>query len=599
MNKSLRKLGLAALLAAVCGAAAGCVYSSDTPDIEGRDVRLTILHTSDIHSRILPYDYVPMFTETKLGLAEGRGPYGGIARIADVVKRERGKAGRSLWLDSGDLFEGAPIFNYFHGEPEVRAASLAGLDAMALGNHEFDLGAANVVEQFTKWAGFPLLAANYDFQEGAHDFVDEFESLIDPMVVFNLDGLKVGVIGMGNTSSMTSIQEADNSLGVRPYNAVQILQDYVDLIRGSVDVVVVLSHLGLTSDQYVARNICGVDIILGGHHHIALNPPMEIPFDPDEDVIAGAAEGGDYDLSAESDLETVKNAICPVARRRNVILAHPNAFAKFVFRLDLVVRDGRIRSHTHEIFPIDNTVAEDPDVADLLDPYVRELNTVYDLDRVVAQATTDIARFGTTGGDSALGNLVCEAMQRREYVQTDFCVTNSLGLRTDVLTGDVTVETLFNVMPFENTITKMVLSGIEVQDLLDYASARSAGRGCAAQIQVSGIRFDMNCRTGAAENVRFHCTDDPDTGEEEGCEPLEPHLFYELATNNYMAWGGSGFEMLKINTTKEDTGISIREAVASYLLDHPAIPECTQTDAAGACTAGIGIEDGRIRPTYN
>ena len=571
--------------------AAGCVYSSDTPDLTGKDIRLTILHTSDIHSRILPYDYVPMYTEEKLGLQADRGKYGGIARVAYVVKRERAKAGRSLWLDSGDLFQGAPIFNYFHGEPEVRAASLAGIDAMALGNHEFDVGAANVVEQFTKWAGFPLLAANYDFQEGSHDFVNDFEALVDPWTVFNINGLKVGVIGVGNTSSMTSIQEAGNSAGVRPYEQVQIVQDYVNLLRDSVDVVVLLSHLGLGSDEVVARNVCGLDIVLGGHHHVGLNPPKVIPYDPDPELAAGLLEGGDYEPQDLDEPGEIAAALCPAAKRRDVILAHPNAFAKFVFRYDLIVRDGRIRSHSYEIFPIDKTVDYDPEVADLLDTYEQELKLAYDLDRVIAVATEDLSRFGTNGGDSMLGNLVCEAMQRRAGVETDFCVTNSLGIRTDILAnadgtpGNVTVETMFNVLPFENTITKMVLSGVEVQALLDYSTSRSAGRGCSAQVQVSGVTFDMNCRTGRAENIMI------------GGTKVEPHLFYELATNNYMAWGGSGFEMLKINTTKEDTGISLRDAVTSYMLDHPVLPEC-EVPGPGGCESGVAIEDGRIRPTY-
>jgi 5'-nucleotidase len=564
---------------------AGCVYSSDTPDLAGRDVRLTLLHTSDMHSRILPFDYVPMYTEKKLGLQTGRGPYGGIARVAQIVKRERRKAGRSLWLDSGDLFQGAPIFNYFHGEPEVRAASLAGVDAMALGNHEFDVGAANIVEQFNKWAGFPLLAANYDFQEGSHDFVNDFAALVDPWAVFNINGLKVGVIGVGNTSSMTSIEEAGNSTGVRPFDEIQIIQDYVNLIRDDVDVVVLLSHLGLGSDEVVARNVCGIDVILGGHHHVGLKPPKVIPYDPDPAVAGGLLEGGDYEPQDFENQEQFAAALCPAERRRDAVLSHPNAFAKFVFRLDLVVRDGRIRSHTYEIFPIDATVAADPEVEDLLDPYVQELNRAYDLKRVVATATADLSRFGTNGGDSMLGNFVCEAMQHRAYVETDFCVTNSLGIRTDILTGDVTLETMFNVLPFENTITKMTLSGVEVQALLDYSTSRSAGRGCSAQVQVSGVTFDMNCRTGKAENVMI------------GGAPVQPHLFYELATNNYMAWGGSGFEMLKINTTKVDTGISMRDAVVSFMQKHPVLPECTE-QTAGGCAAGYAVEDGRIRPTY-
>ncbi|MBW2278997.1 MAG: bifunctional metallophosphatase/5'-nucleotidase, partial [Deltaproteobacteria bacterium] len=153
-----------------------CIYTSDTPDIAGRDIRLTILHTSDIHSRILPFDWSPMYTEQKIGLIPGRGPYGGIARIAHVVQRERALAGRSLYVDSGDLFQGAPIFNHFHGEPEVRALSHAGVDVFGLGNHEFDVGPVNVATQLESWAAFPVLAANYEWQLASEPFAEQFET---------------------------------------------------------------------------------------------------------------------------------------------------------------------------------------------------------------------------------------------------------------------------------------------------------------------------------------------------------------------------------------------------------------------------------------
>jgi len=527
-----------------------------------------------------------MYTEEKLGMVEGRGPYGGIARVAHVIKRERAKAGRSLWLDSGDLFQGAPIFNLFEGEPEVRAMSKAGVDAFALGNHEFDVGAVNIVRQYREWGGFPVLAANYDFQEGTVPYADELADLVENVIIFNLNGLKVGVVGMGNTSSMTGIQEAGNSAGLRPYNAIQTVQDWVHLIRNDVDVVILLSHLGLTEDEIVAQNVCGLDVILGGHHHVALDPPKVIPYDPDPEMIFGEHYEGDYDWDGTSGAEGTGIGICPEEYRRDPILCHPNAFAKFVARLDLVVRDGRVRSHAFQLFPIDSTVPADPEIADLLTDYVTELDRAYDLKKVIAKAVTDIGRFGTAGGDSMLGNLVCEAMRKRKGVETDFCVTNSLGFRTDILAGDVTMETMFNVMPFENTITTMILSGVEVKELLDYATRRSAGRGCATQVQVSGITFTMNCRTGEAEDIEI------------GGAPVKDDMFYELATNNYMAWGGSGFEMLKMNTTKVDTGISLRDAVIEFLYDHPEIPECESGDDLETCEEGIAIEDGRIRPAF-
>ena len=77
----------------------------------------------------------------------------------------RDTSGRSLWLDSGDCFQGAPVFNMFKGEAEMRALSLAGMDAAVIGNHEFDLGATNLFEQYDNWASFRLLAANYIFDD--------------------------------------------------------------------------------------------------------------------------------------------------------------------------------------------------------------------------------------------------------------------------------------------------------------------------------------------------------------------------------------------------------------------------------------------------
>jgi 2',3'-cyclic-nucleotide 2'-phosphodiesterase (5'-nucleotidase family) len=72
-----------------------------------------------------------------------------------IVKRERDSAARSLWLDSGDCFQGAPVFNMFKGEAEMRFLSLAGLDAAVIGNHEFDRGSKNLVYQIDNWAQFP------------------------------------------------------------------------------------------------------------------------------------------------------------------------------------------------------------------------------------------------------------------------------------------------------------------------------------------------------------------------------------------------------------------------------------------------------------
>jgi len=296
-----------------------CTVERDVPNLVGQDIRVTVLHTSDIHSRLFPYRYVPNGPEETNGLVPGEGPYGGIARIGSIIKRERARAARSIWLDSGDCFQGAPVFNVYRGEAKFRALSLLGLDAAVIGNHEFDLGANNLYEQYLSWAQFPLLAANYYFEDPREPGKPKLAEAVQPYQLFDLDGVKVAVIGMANISTVTSLAEGGNSLGIRPLDDSESVQKYVRLLRPVADMVVLLSHLGLDEDEGLAPTdvsdmnqslpLDGVDLILGGHLHIVLNPPKIAQLD---------------------------------AYGHPTVLVHSGAFAKFVGRLDMVVKVGTI-----------------------------------------------------------------------------------------------------------------------------------------------------------------------------------------------------------------------------------------------------------------
>ncbi len=532
----------------------GCLPDAGAPDLDGVPVRLTILHTSDLHSRLIPYDMVPQFTDRELGLEEGRGPYGGAAVMATVLKEERAEAGRVLHLDSGDCFQGAPIFNVFGGEVELRVMTEFGVDGVVAGNHEFDRGARNYATQLEKWAGFRTLAANYDFASSDDPWNTRLDSLIDPYAIYDVDGLKVGVIGMGNLSSITSIHEADNSMDVQARDTLSTVEHYAALLDPQVDLVVVITHLGLDDDEEIARTNPHVDIVVGGHLHVALDP-----------------------------VKVVESEVVPGKR---VIVTAAGAFAKYVQRVDLVVLDGDIIAHDNKLVPLDATIEPDPDMLDLLEDYERQLEDEMDLDQLVGFSTQRVRRFGADGGDSPLGNLVVEAMQYRAGIETDFGMTNSLGIRTDIQgpadgqdRHDITVEEMFNVLPFDNTITTMFLSGSEVQALFDYVALRSATRGCNAQAQISSARFVMDCTNSVGLDVTVggswapcevddDCEDPSEICSARACgRPVQPTESYELATNNYIAQGGSGFFVLENNTTQEDSGISMRDAVQFFMLE--------------------------------
>jgi len=616
-----RRIAAAALL--LCGAliATGCTVTREKPNLIGQDVRVTFIHTSDLHSRLFPYFQVPNRFDQNDGLLPQNAPFGGIARVATRVKEERASAGRSLWLDSGDSFQGAPVFNRFSGEVEVRSLSMAGLDAAVLGNHEFDAGSANVFDQFDNWATFQALAANYEYEPTENPTRRSLEDIVKPYIIFDLDGVLIGVIGMGNWSSMTGIFEGGNSLGLRPIDERDVVRETVPLLRPSVDLVVLLSHLGLEEDEALGTQdvaeemdevispsdlpLAGVDIIFGGHLHIVLDPPREIPSD-------------DFG--------------------NKTLLVHSGAFAKYIGRLDAVVRIGddqsdperrsKVTAFSYENLPIDATIPSDKDVQEMLEPYAEVLASDLDLTSPfayvdVAEGQGQILRNSRSGGDSQLGNMVARAMQIRPGVEAEFALTNSLGIRADFQPGPLTAEQMFNVFPFENSITVMFLSGADVQEMLDFVSRRSASRGCRTQAQVSGIYFDMVCASTTCPDGRSACAKNVALGEDcrngdpdapvdfAKCARLEPTALYRVAVNDFIARGGSGFEVLERNTFKEDTGISLRDALTTFLrqqktcgedivdVTNPGSETVRERYGAIACLDGaIEASQGRIRPTF-
>ena len=453
-TKATRALVLLVLALVFATASPGCAGKNPADAAEGPcpkgqacTVRMTMLHTSDIHSRLYPFEQVITQIDSDLGLGQLSlvSNVGGVARVAHVVNRERARADRVLHLDSGDCFQGAPIFNFYAGEPEVRSLAAMGIDAAVVGNHEFDKGLNSLVTQMQKWSSYRLLAANYKFegqQAGTGDVPNygRLGTITRPFEVFNQGGLKVAVIGMANLSSLTSIFDQPNRLGITPLNTAEVAQFYIDLLRPYVDLVVMLTHLGLEVDQRMVRSTTGIDVVLGGHNHIVINPPQEIVDCSGDPLNPGFIWSVDPNLTVDTSRDPPKDALHPdpvnhpwqfrrQCQPRKVIIAHSGAFAKYVGRLDLMVSNDpaqisptgdpkdydptngfEVLTSRYAAFPIDQSVPEDPVVKQLLEPYRRTLDTVADLDILVGYSPNGARRISSSGGDSPLGNMVATAM---------------------------------------------------------------------------------------------------------------------------------------------------------------------------------------------
>jgi 5'-nucleotidase / UDP-sugar diphosphatase len=659
---ALGGLGVTASSLPACSSSAQETVERPCPAGQACQVSLTILHTSDIHSRLFPYEQAITQVDAQLGLGDLNtvSIVGGVAKLAYLVGRERARADRVLHLDSGDCFQGAPIFNFFSGEPEVRSLSAMGVDAAVFGNHELDKGPENAARQMLRWSSFALLAANYRWDVNSNDFpwLGRIGTVATPFKVYNTGGLKVAVIGMANLSSLSSIFDQPNKTGITPLNTAEVAQFYIDLLRPYVDLVGMVTHLGLDVDQRMVRNTTGIDFVMGGHNHVVINPPQEIQdctADPQSSGFVWAVDPNakiDTDTEPpddpEPELKGAAGVYDPVhhpfsfkraCRPRKVVIAHSGAFAKYLGRLDMVVTndpalaspDGdpshydpvngfELVTHEYVAFPVTEQTPEDPVVTEMLEPYRRSLDLVADLDILVGYSPEGARRFAAQGGDSPMGNVVGNAIWLRLGIQTDFSMTNSTGIRSDLNKGPVSIEQMYNIFPFDNSITKMQLSGLEVQQLFDFSARRSSSRGCTSQIQIAGARVRLNCAScesysdvpclndadctqlngkcdvdrklckasACAERVYIGYTDKPCASDVDCVDPGGPPMpgscdrpqgkasglclspiketnLYELATSNYLATGGSGFRVLQRNTTQIDTKIQQRDALIDYL----------------------------------
>ena len=228
-------------------------------------VKLVILHTNDVHSRIDPF---PMDGSRN----QGRG---GVAARAALINKIRQESPNVLLLDAGDIFQGTPYFNFYGGELELKMMSMMGYDAGIMGNHDFDNGVEGFYKQLPH-ANFPILNSNYDFSDTLlHDKTQ-------PYKIFKKDGLRIGVFGLGiELTGLVNKVQYGNTVYLDPIAKALEIEKLLKEDR-QCDIVICLSHLGYrysdqkVSDVVLAKSTKYIDLIIGGHTHTFLEKPDSI-----------------------------------------------------------------------------------------------------------------------------------------------------------------------------------------------------------------------------------------------------------------------------------------------------------------------------------
>jgi len=349
-----------------------------------------------------------------LGKAYGR--MGGMDRVATVVKAIRAARPDSILLDGGDTWHGSMTSFLTKGQDMVNVMNALGVEAMT-SHWEWTLGTERV-QEIVESLPFPFLGANI--------FDSEWnEPAFEPYKMFEKGGVRVAVIGqafpympIANPGWMFP----EYSFGVRQ----ERMQAVVDEVRDAgADLVVCLSHNGFDVDRKMAGAVRGIDVILTGHTHDAIPEPVLVG---DTILIASGSNG------------------------------------KFVSRVDLDVRDGRMMGFRHKLIPIfSDVIAPDPEMAALIDgeraPFKAELETV------VGQTESLLYRRGNFNG--SWDDLICDAIRSERDVQ----IAMSPGVRwgPSLMPGDpITREDIHNVTSMTyGQCYRTEMTGARVHEILE------------------------------------------------------------------------------------------------------------------------------------
>ncbi len=256
------------------GLASLSVMGLNSCNLNSRDIKITILHTNDVHSQIDPFPSNHNLYPNK----------GGFAKRASLFKELITINPNTLIFDAGDIFQGTPYFNFFQGELELNLMKKMGYNAATIGNHEFDAGLKTFKKNILN-NDFQFISSNYDFTN------TELEGLIDKYKIYNKGGIKIGVFGLG--IELKGLVSPLLYGETKYYDPVEIAKDISAKLKyeKGCDLVICISHLGhqyqndKISDTQLAKLTSNIDLIIGGHTHTLLKEPLILNNSLGEEVI--------------------------------------------------------------------------------------------------------------------------------------------------------------------------------------------------------------------------------------------------------------------------------------------------------------------------
>ncbi|WP_294516993.1 5'-nucleotidase C-terminal domain-containing protein [uncultured Pseudoflavonifractor sp.] len=445
-------------------------------DTATRDLTIiTTMSTSDIHGNMVPY--TPSGSSIEVG---------GSARAAWLFDEAERRNPNTLILDGGDSPYNTDLANISLGKSSVDVMNAQGYDATVLGNHDFDYSFDNLLS-LAERADYAMLSANTYWKDGTYP--EQFE----PYIVKELDGVKVAIVGLTDDGSKATTHYA-NTQDIDFHDQWEVGKEVVAKADAEADVVILLSHLH-GGNNTVPTRIDGIDMEIGGGNDI-FGRPLNI-------------EG--------------------------TVVVNPGGVGTCVNQTNLNLKDGEVLGYTFNQIILSSDVPEDAEVKAIIEDYQADLDAQMEV--VIGQCASDIAWSSplVRTQESPLGNLAADAL--RDYCDADIAIQNGGGIRAGLTAGDVTVGDVFAMLPFDNKVTLVEVTGQTVWDALEngvdgYPTTNGKFP------QVSGIKYTFDGSKPAGERIVSVTMEDG--------TPLDLDAWYTLACNDFMCGGGDGYTMLNV-----------------------------------------------------
>ena len=545
------------------------LLTAASPKVE--NLELSIIHMNDTHSH---FDESQL--KAKLADENVKLPIGGYERLfqrVDEKRRALEKSGKNvLVLHGGDAFQGTIYFTQNKGKMNAAAWKLLRLDAMALGNHEFDIGSRKLSE-FLSEVDFPVLAANIDVSKNKY-----LKGKIKPFIIKQVQGRKVGIIGL-TPETLKQLSLIDSDLVVK--KEIESTRATIKVLKKlGVQHIIVLDHIGYENDLKLAKAVDGIDVIVGGHSHTLLgdfreeglkysgNYPTMIKRKSGEQTCVVQAWQYSKTLGQINIIFDTKGRLLSCKGNPELLLGS---------QIKVKKSDNWVQPSKKTYQRVANYVNEDDKLqfvskssvaTSFMEPYRKSKRAFGDkiigyFDRdYLHPRSEDDAKVGVPfKNQSQMAKIVAESYlvaTSKARKDIDFAMVNSGGVRTEILKGDVTVNHVYELLPFSNELYIIELKGKDIVPLINSAINGHGGLPMFSGLDVDFVKTKSGFKVSDIKQIKNGKRLD-----------IKANRKYKLVTLNFLFKGGDGYDFSKTKLLSK-TGILDNEAFYGYVVSkHP------------------------------